>query len=463
MTADSKLTPSQNGTKPQAAVKPRLLLAASPASGHTAPMIKLADALAQRGYEVNFLAGEDFKESIEKTGSKYLEIPSWDDEAIFGKERQSIPVGPERIMYDVGAFFIEPTKERKEILYKTLEQLKSEEPDREILVLSEPFFLGDHAMYHGAPIPNGFKTRPRNIIIHAIAYVCRSVDSGPFGLGIVPEATEEARNQYAAMNEQGLQLFAPLMARHEEVFTSLGGKNYEKKHPFDYFSTSGDVSLHMYPRSVEYPRSDWHPQAKVVGALPRVPAKQDAVFPSFWDEVTRGDKTVVAVTQGTVAIDYSQLLIPTLNSLAGREDILVVAVLGVKGAKLPAEFEVPKNARVVDYLSYDVILPYASAFVLNAGYGGFIHGVINGVPMVLAGDSEDKPEIANRGEWAGIGINLRSGAPESKKIGEAVSTLLTEPKYKKRIMEIKKENENMNAIDAIEEHILEQAALGAQQ
>lgn len=34
-----------------------------------------------------------------------------------------------------------------------------------------------------------------------------------------------------------------------------------------------------------------------------------------------------------------------------------------------------------------------------------------GVPLVAARQSEDKPEVCTRIEWAGVGINLKTGKP----------------------------------------------------
>ena len=95
---------------------------------------------------------------------------------------------------------------------------------------------------------------------------------------------------------------------------------------------------------------------------------------------------------------------------------------------------------------------------MNAGYGGFIHGVVNGTPLVLAGATEDKPEVAARGEYAGVAINLRTAEPSQEQISEAVERILVEKKFKERVMEVKEENEAMKAMDFIEKTILEMAA-----
>ena len=52
--------------------------------------------------------------------------------------------------------------------------------------------------------------------------------------------------------------------------------------------------------------------------------------------------------------------------------------------------------------------------VTNGGYGAVQRALTTGVPLVVAGDTEDKPEVAARVEWFGAGVNLRTGAPTAE-------------------------------------------------
>jgi UDP:flavonoid glycosyltransferase YjiC (YdhE family) len=42
------------------------------------------------------------------------------------------------------------------------------------------------------------------------------------------------------------------------------------------------------------------------------------------------------------------------------------------------------------------LLPHVDAMVTNGGYGGVQQALAHGVPLVVTGDSEDKPEVAAR-------------------------------------------------------------------
>ncbi len=73
-----------------------------------------------------------------------------------------------------------------------------------------------------------------------------------------------------------------------------------------------------------------------------------------------------------------------------------------------------------------------SAMVTNGGYGGVQMALAAGAPLVVAGGSEEKPEIAARVQWSGAGLDLRTGRPKPEKIRTAVRRLLDEPRFRDR-------------------------------
>lgn len=456
MTASSLIFASNGGVDK---TRLKILACASPFTGHTMPIINIVEVLIQRGYDVTFIAGDEFQERIERIGAKFFSVPPI--HLVQPPEGRN-PSGQKfvRIRHSLLKYFIEPTEAHKNVLYNVLEHMKRDAPTHNIVILTETFYLGHVPMYLGAALPRGFTKRPRTVNIHAVPYTLPSLDTPPFCLGLIPDGREESRDTYRSQYEEMVTVtFADVMATHEKTLRDLGAVNYKAALPVDALATAADVTLQMCPPSLEYKRSDIHPKVRFAGALNHRPATKSFVPPSFWEDVTRGDRIVVVVSQGTIAVDYADLLIPALQALKHRSDIFVVAILGQRGASLSSEVQIPPNARVVDYLPYDAVLPYASVFVMNAGYGGFIQSVLNGVPMVLAGGSEDKPEVAARGEYSGVAVNLRTATPSEEQIRGAVSAVLGNPKYKKRVLEVKQENEEMRAKDTVERAILEMAAL----
>ena len=65
----------------------------------------------------------------------------------------------------------------------------------------------------------------------------------------------------------------------------------------------------------------------------------------------------------------------------------------------------------------------------NGGFGGVQLAIAHGVPLVVAGSTEEKPEVANRVAWSGVGINLRTGSPSPTAVRDAVTRVLADPSY----------------------------------
>jgi UDP:flavonoid glycosyltransferase YjiC (YdhE family) len=241
---------------------------------------------------------------------------------------------------------------------------------------------------------------------------------------------------------------APANQMFGQQVEKLGG-TMPKAHIFDLMYTAPDRFLQMCAPSAEYPRSDAPASIRFAGGLPK--GKRDASTnkPSWWNSIVNpGNKKVIAVCQGSLALNYSELTIPSIEAFKARSDVLLVVALGKKGASLPEDVPVPENTLVADFIPFDDLLPLCDVFITNGGYGGFQHALSNGTPLVIGGASEDKPEVAARAEWAGVGVNLKTGTPTAEAIREAVDKVLGDEKYKKRALELQAE---MSGFDPIGE------------
>ena len=93
-----------------------------------------------------------------------------------------------------------------------------------------------------------------------------------------------------------------------------------------------------------------------------------------------------------------------------HDDVLVVATTGGPDPE-PLRRQLPANVRLERFVPHHLFLPHVDVMVTNGGYGGVQQALADGVPLVVAGDSEDKPEVAARVQWSGAGINLHTGRP----------------------------------------------------
>jgi UDP:flavonoid glycosyltransferase YjiC (YdhE family) len=194
--------------------------------------------------------------------------------------------------------------------------------------------------------------------------------------------------------------------------------------------------------SFEYPRSDLPAVVHFIGAL--LPdAAASFTPPAWWSEVEQKRRPVILVTQGTVATDARELVAPTIKGLAD-EDVLVIAA-GVKDAGAIGGDPLPANARVEAFVPFKQLMPHVDVYITNGGFGGVQFALANGVPIIAAGSTEDKPEIANRVAYSGVGVNLKTNAPSPEAVRAAVKRVLSDASYRQRAQGIQAE---LAALDA---------------
>jgi UDP:flavonoid glycosyltransferase YjiC (YdhE family) len=74
-------------------------------------------------------------------------------------------------------------------------------------------------------------------------------------------------------------------------------------------------------------------------------------------------------------------------------------------------------------------MPHVAAMITNGGYGGLHFALAHGVPLVVAGDSEEKPELVARVNWSGVGVGMRTQRPGRLELRESVRRVLAEPGF----------------------------------
>ncbi len=115
----------------------------------------------------------------------------------------------------------------------------------------------------------------------------------------------------------------------------------------------------------------------------------------------------------------------------------------------------PANTRLERFVPHDLLLPHVDVMVTNGGYGGVQQALANGVPLVVAGDSEDKPEVAARVQWSGTGINLHTGRPSQAMVARAVRRVLARDSYRRRARELQAEIAATDPLGAISRTLAE--------
>ena len=289
-------------------------------------------------------------------------------------------------------------------------------------------------------------------MLNVLPMALSSRDTAPNGLGLPPDASALGRIRNRGLNWAVEHvIFRDVQQYWNQVRANLGLP------PTGWLMDAAkSVSLYMQPSvpGFEYPRSDLPANVHFIGMLP-AQAPHGWTPPAWWDDLD-GCTPVVHITQGTVANASPQLIVPALEGLAD-EDVLVVVSSGGRLLEEVGLGKLPANARIGTFLSYPELLPRTAAMVTNGGYGGVQMALSQGVPLVVAGTTEDKPEVAARVAWSGAGINLKTAAPTPAQVRDAVRALLDDQRYRARAQALQAEYARYDAI-ALGVELLEQLA-----
>jgi UDP:flavonoid glycosyltransferase YjiC (YdhE family) len=366
----------------------KFVVAASPVPGHVGPMLNVARMLIEAGHEVVVNTGMRFRGQARATGARFVPLQGGAEidvqEIVADPRRMKLQPGPEMVRFDIEHVFANPIPDQVRGIDAILRDFPAD------AILADMIFMGTLALW----------SRPRE---QRPALVNCGISA----------LKQQVREEFGGVGN----------ANVNRNLLLAGGKEITSDY-MDAIVTNTDLYLQFSAPSFEYPRAAMPESVRFVGAMLPPPTTQFEK-PEWWGELKSG-RPVVVVTQGTVAnMDLGQLMGPALAGLA-TEDMLVIAATGgpsvdsVPGPK-------PKNARIVDFVPFDKLLPYASVLVTNGGFGAINHALSLGIPVIGAGKTEDKGEITARVEWAGVGVNLNTSMPSPMMVRDAVRRTLNDP------------------------------------
>jgi UDP:flavonoid glycosyltransferase YjiC (YdhE family) len=390
----------------------KIIVAAPPITGELSPLLALAEGLAGRGHQVTVVTGSRFRTRVENAGLAFAPVtgPADFDDRLIGDdpERAKLTPGPEMLNYDWIHAFVNPMPEQHAVLQQLLEQ----DPDQ--YLIGNALWLGAFPTAMGTP---GLRPR-RWIAVTAVPLALSSDDTTFFGPASAGSGDDQKAANRAA-NAQFAMMMQPTQDRLAAVLQSLGAT---KTCPAfaDSIVTVPDAAAALTVPGFEFERSDAPDSVHLVGILPGH-AAADWQPPAWWTELD-GSRPVVVVTQGTLANrDLSELIEPTLTGLADL-DVTVVAALGREVSALSVP--VPPNARAAEFIPFDVLLPKADVYITHGGLGGTQQAIAAGVPVIVAGLTEDKPAVAARVAYHGLGLNLQTATPTPEAVAAATEKIL---------------------------------------
>jgi MGT family glycosyltransferase len=339
----------------------RVLVAAFGDPGHVFPAISLGRALAGRGHEVVVETWEERREAVEGAGLGFTAAEEY---------RMFPPPEPDSVDGDHAA-------EAARALLPLLEDFRPHVVVSDILTLAPSLAAEKAGVPLATLIPHIYPVVEPGLPFFAIGL---RAPRTPLGRGIW-RAGQRALNVGLERGRRDLNLQR----------SRLGLPPVQRFHG----GISPDLALVGTFPQLEYPRR-WSAGVEITGPMTfEVPHPEIELPPS--------DAPLVLVAPSTAHDSNNHLVRTALKALA-NEPVRVVATTNRVVPQRP--IEAPANAVLVDWLSYNQLMPAASLVISHGGHGTVARALGAGTPVLVCPFTGDMSETAMRVDWAKVGLSL---------------------------------------------------------
>lgn len=391
----------------------KLLMMTGPFAGHVTPSMSIAQKLVERGHEVVWITGRKYKTQVESVGARFRPLPEQSDPGEMEvydfypelKELKGLP----QIKYWLKHVFLDACQREIAVIDSVLADFPAD-----VLIGDSITF----SLYFSAEL-----RRLPSACISVFPGSMPSRDTAPYGLGLLPGNQFTTRMRNHILNLLVFQvMLRDLTAYANRVRQEIGLRALRGPF-FSSLPQTMSLILHTSTYAFEYTRSDLPDNIKLIGPI-APPSHPNFEAPHWWSKL-KGPDPVVLVNQGTIATTLDDLIVPTVEAL--RDEEMQIVAVPVQDGELGA---LPENVHTDVFIPFEHLLPHVDVMVTNGGYGGTQFALAHGIPIVVAGETEDKREVAARAEWSGVGINLRRQRPSPETIRNAVKRVLRVPTYR---------------------------------
>ncbi len=399
----------------------KILTLIAPVDGHFNPFIPIIHKFADQGHQIACMTGVNYQKRVEKMGATFYPLPEkWDP-----KDQELMNMFPElkklkgvsQIKFYLKHILLEQAPEVLEVLKKLLISFPAD------VVMSDSFMIAGGWMSELGG--------PPNVRLSVLPLALPDKSLPPYGLGMLPTKSSFSKLKIKLLHF----FFEHIVFRDVTKYTdeirqktklTPYGKNTLKK-SFEI----PNLILHASIPQFEFPVEKYPENLKFIGSIKTHPV-EDYEKPQWWSMITESNQPVILINQGTISNNYRDLILPAIEGLKG-EDAQVITV-PVKEGEIE---DMPENVHAEPYIPFGNLLPFVDIMVTNGGFGGTQNALAQGIPVIIAGATEDKMEVAARVEQTGAGINLRKQRPTPEDIKLAVQKVIDDPSYKKKAEQLR--------------------------
>ncbi|WP_186776764.1 activator-dependent family glycosyltransferase [Streptomyces salinarius] len=256
-----------------------------------------------------------------------------------------------------------------------------------------------------------------------------------------------ARHHFVRLRES-----APAGAAEDPLGEWLGGYARQYGGEFGESMVTGQFSIDVLPPplQVHAPDLDYL-------SMRFTPYGGPAVVPRWLWEPPRRPR--VALTLGLTVSDheigYPIGVQEILDAVADLDIELVATINAQTRAKLA---RIPDNARLVDYVPMQALLPTCAAVIHHAGVGTLMTAALYGVPQLALPWDVDQPLLSDRLAGHGAGLTTHSTRATGAIVRESLLRLLEESRFQSRAAELKRETLGVRPPNGLVTDLVERAA-----
>ncbi|MCB2295276.1 glycosyl transferase [Clostridium algoriphilum] len=353
-------------------------------NGHVNPTIGLVKELMNRGEQVTYIAGEEFREKIEKTGAKF-KIHTSLSSSINGhsNSKNSKP----------------PMEELKEMIEEIIEYIFNSIEKFDCIFYDSAFIIGSEVGR-----------------ILKIPTIC----------SITTFATNEKTNIFSSLFKQ----FGPIIQQivnSPEYITLVENlqEKYDIKFPSIFTAVSGTGMINIVYTSKHFQLcgESFDESYKFIG-----PSISDRKEKLNFSLETNDKKKVIYISLGTVFNGSIEFYENCFNAFADMDAKIIMSV--GKDTDINTFRNIPSNFIVRNYVPQLEVLKHTDVFITHGGMNSTNEGLYYDVPLILIPQSVDQPAVANRVSELAAGIVIEKDKVTPEILRQSVVKIFSDNNFR---------------------------------
>ncbi|MZK48835.1 macrolide family glycosyltransferase [Clostridium beijerinckii] len=364
--------------------------------GHVNPTIGIVRELINRGEDVTYIAGEEFRDKIEKTGAKFI---------------------GHKNLFDLSSLITSSLNlETNEKLLNALNTFK--EIIEEIFKLDEKF---DYIIYDSSFILGEEVGRVLNIPTISSSSIFAINEK------IIKSLLDLPISQEFKLKMEGAKpKIKEILSSHNYVdFVNELQEKYNIKFPsmIERSGKKGMLNI-VYTSKYFQPYSESFDESyKFIGSSV-IDRKESIDF----DLSNNEDKKVIYISLGTIFNNSIEFYECCFKAFCNMNVKVIMSV----GRKIDISIfkNIPSNFIVRNYVPQLEVLKYADVFITHGGMNSTNEGLYFNIPLILIPQSVDQPFVANRVAELGAGIVIEKNRITPEALNKCVAEILSDDNFK---------------------------------